>query len=109
MQFLKKISSVAIACFTAIAAHAQMCAISGKITDAKTQEPLPGASVFLNNSTIGALSNSKGDFVLGSVRQPASYELVISLIGYTPYKTKLDLSTDELNIGTLRRQKGSWL
>lgn len=88
-------------CFMTTALQAQTCTISGKVIDAKTEEPLPQANIFINNTTIGINSDLRGDFVLSDVRQPGTYELVISFIGYVPYKTKLSLSTNQLNIGTV--------
>jgi hypothetical protein len=101
MKVLRKISEAAVVCFLATTLHAQTCTISGKIIDSKTEEPLPQANVFINNSTIGTVSDIRGDFVLSNVRQPATYELVISFIGYASYKTKLSLSSNQLNIGTV--------
>jgi hypothetical protein len=101
MKVVRKISVAVVVYLLATALHAQMCTISGKIIDSKTEEPLPQANVFINNSTIGAVSNLRGDFVLSNVRQPGTYELVISFIGYVSYKTKLSLSSNQLNIGTV--------
>ncbi|MBI1768549.1 MAG: carboxypeptidase-like regulatory domain-containing protein [Bacteroidetes bacterium] len=102
MQTLKKIEKFVALCFFATTVHAQTCRVSGKITNAKTFEPLPMASVFLNNTTIGTMSDANGDFVLENISQPSTHELVVSFLGYEPYKTKLSLSVSELKLGVIR-------
>jgi hypothetical protein len=59
-------------------------AVTGKVTDTATGQPLAGASVFCQNTTFGTISNSEGEFKLWL---PAGgYDLVIS---YTGYETQL--------------------
>ncbi|CAM1346280.1 carboxypeptidase-like regulatory domain-containing protein [Tenacibaculum crassostreae] len=48
-----------------------------------TNEPLEGASVYFNNTTIGSITNSEGNFELKA--KEGSYTLVVSFLGY---KTK---------------------
>lgn len=48
-----------------------------------TNEPLEGASVYFNNTTIGTITNSEGNFELKA--KEGSYTLVVSYLGY---KTK---------------------
>ncbi|MGI4833877.1 MAG: carboxypeptidase-like regulatory domain-containing protein [Janthinobacterium lividum] len=55
--------------------------ISGTVRDSLTQKPLPFASVFLANTTLGATTNEQGQFAL--TRVPAGrYDLVASYVGY---------------------------
>jgi hypothetical protein len=55
--------------------------ISGLVRDSLTQKPLPFASVFLANTTIGATTTEQGTFVFDRV--PAgNYDLVASYVGY---------------------------
>ncbi len=57
--------------------------ISGKVIDQSTQLPLAGASVFCQNTTIGVISNSDGNF---SMRLPnGGYDLIVSYTGYETY------------------------
>jgi hypothetical protein len=57
--------------------------ISGRIIDSASKEPLPGASVFCQNTTIGTVTNKQGEFSLNL--KAGGYELIIS---YTSYQTK---------------------
>ena len=52
----------------------------GKVLDSATHQPLAGASVFCQNTTLGAVTNSEGVFAL---RLPGGgYNLVVSYTGY---------------------------
>jgi hypothetical protein len=55
-------------------------AVKGKVIDKNTRAPLPGASVFAENTTFGEATNADGDFIL---RIPnGGYSLVASFTGY---------------------------
>jgi hypothetical protein len=55
--------------------------LSGVVRDSLTQKPLPFASVFLANTTLGATTTEQGTFVFERV--PAgSYDIVASYVGY---------------------------
>lgn len=54
--------------------------ISGKVIDSISREPLPGASVFFQNTTKGTATNKQGEF---SIQLGAGgYDLVITYSGY---------------------------
>jgi hypothetical protein len=57
--------------------------ISGKVTDSKTNEPLPGVNiVVIEIENAGGASNVKGDFL---IKVPVgSYSVKASIIGYAP-------------------------
>jgi len=57
--------------------------ISGCITDAETGEPVIGASVFIANTTLGALTDLKGNYRF-TIPGEGSYQLVVSHVGYQP-------------------------
>lgn len=57
--------------------------ISGQVIDADTKLPLEGASVFCQNTTIGAVTNKEGGYKVSLNK--GGYELIIS---YTGYKSK---------------------
>ena len=55
--------------------------ISGRVTDAKSKEPLPGANVMVEGTTLGATTDVDGNFVILNV-PPGRYALVASFVGY---------------------------
>ena len=55
--------------------------ISGRVTEAETGEPLPGAVVTLDRDALWAVTDGGGAYVLQNV-QPGTYVLEVSLLGY---------------------------
>jgi len=55
--------------------------IAGKISDAETKEPLVGANVVIEGTTIGAATGVDGEFFIINV-PPGSYTLKIMMMGY---------------------------
>ena len=62
---------------------AQNGELRGTITDSKTGEALFGATVFLENTNLGAATDADGAFDIRNI-VPASYNIRISYIGYAP-------------------------
>jgi len=54
--------------------------VSGKVIDAATKSPLPAASVFAQNTTLGTATNAEGNFKLALFN--GGYDLVITYSGY---------------------------
>ncbi len=82
---------ITIAVFILALAHGGWAASSGKIAgtvvDAENGDPLIGANIFLENTTLGAASDLDGRFVITNV--PAgTYTLVISVVGYAETRIK---------------------
>lgn len=76
------------------ALHAQI--IRGNVQDAKTLEPLPFANVFLNNTTIGTVTDLQGNFTLPALKHAGTYELIVSFVGYQPFKSDVAVELDEV-------------
>ena len=55
--------------------------ISGKVTDAKTNEPLPGVSITIQGKSLGTTTDFDGNYTL-KVKQNAPFTVEISSIGY---------------------------
>lgn len=60
-------------------------AFKGVVIDQKTQEPLAGANVIVQNSRRGAVTNRNGEFLISNVA-PGTYTLLIEYIGYSAHK-----------------------
>ena len=74
-------------------ALAQLGAIKGTITDAQTGEAMIGANVFLEKTSYGAASDSKGVYTIQNII-PLSYTLVVSYIGYEQYRQQVTVVGD---------------
>lgn len=55
--------------------------IQGKVVDVETQEPLPFANVFIDNSTLGVATDLDGNFVIENIPD-IGFNLVVSYVGY---------------------------
>jgi len=65
-----------------IQTFAQVGKITGVVKDASTSEPLIGANVLLEGTTIGAATNVDGYFVILNI-SPGNYNLKASMVGYS--------------------------
>ena len=81
--------------------------ISGCVSDAETGETIPGASVFIANTTEGTTTDIDGNYRL-EIQGVGNYQLVISHVGYKPvfrniehgkdsYETDVALETRQLD------------
>ena len=81
---LKKTSYLLVLCLWMIAsmqAIAQSVQVKGKVTDATTNEALPGVNIIVKGTTVGSISNADGTF---SISAPKGSVLVFSFVGYLP-------------------------
>ncbi|HXB45930.1 MAG TPA: TonB-dependent receptor [Puia sp.] len=81
--FLLNIVALSIASF----AYAQN-EISGKITDAKTTEPLQGASVYIPDLKTGVASSPDGTFIIKNIPS-GTYIIEVSIVGYATLVEKI--------------------
>src|ERR1700733_9491125 len=83
---MKSFLGICMALFLSLAALSQdkYFTVTGKVVDEKTKQPMPNASVFCQNTTIGTTSNNEGSFFLRL--NNGGYDLVVS---YTGYETKM--------------------
>lgn len=76
---------------------AQGQSISGHVYDNKTKEPLLGATIYIDGSTIGTTSNNNGYFNL-PIKEQINAPLIVSFIGYTTKILPLQNEAVELKI-----------
>jgi len=68
--------------------------IAGIVIDKQTSEPLPGVSVQIVGSAVGAATNIQGEFFIINV-PPGAYTIRANLVGYAPVEAKnLQVSVD---------------
>lgn len=63
--------------------YGQTGSFSGKVLDSKTQEPLIGATVQLDGTLLGAITDANGSYVISGIT-PDSYNVTASYVGYLP-------------------------
>lgn len=64
--------------------------IQGRIVDSASREPLSGASVYCQNTTLGTVTNKEGHFSLSL--KSGGYDLVISFTGYQTQQVRISQS-----------------
>jgi hypothetical protein len=63
--------------------------LKGTVMAADTKKPLPAVSVYLNNTSIGTVTDGKGFFILRNVPSD-KFKLIASSIGYETYTEMID-------------------
>jgi len=87
--------------------HAQKKIISGQIRDFHSDEPIPFASVYFKGTTTGMLSDSAGSFLFTLNHWPSD-TLLITCVGYQPYKLYIDPAKDSLTV-LLGMERGTFI
>lgn len=77
-------------CAVAGTASAQTASIEGRVTDAETGDPLPGANVTLEEPSQGVATDSEGRFLLEEV-DPGEYTILVTVVGYETAKREITL------------------
>ncbi|HZY38813.1 MAG TPA: carboxypeptidase-like regulatory domain-containing protein, partial [Mucilaginibacter sp.] len=87
-SYRKLLTLSALIFFSAIV-FAQNTVVSGKITDATDRKPLPRVAVSFVGTTNGAISNDKGEYIVGTNQSVT--QIKVSFLGYkdafVPIKT----------------------
>ncbi len=83
---LFKKASLLLLCLISFSAVAQID-INGKVVDFTTFAGIESASVYVQNSTIGTITNADGNFALTVPEKFVNDTLVISSIGFKSYKS----------------------
>jgi hypothetical protein len=77
--------------------RAQSGVITGKVVRMDSKSPVPGASVFLSNSSFGTATAADGTFTLGGVR-PGQYTLVVAIVGYQDNTQTILVGKDPIHV-----------
>ncbi|WP_029282345.1 TonB-dependent receptor [Pedobacter sp. R20-19] len=56
--------------------------ITGKVTDASSNQPLPGATIYIPDLKVTAVTNTEGEFTLNNLPAKGSYLVEVHFIGY---------------------------
>jgi len=118
--------------FTGMAqAQSKRYTISGKVTDAANNDPVPGAVVKILNTTLATSTDANGGYTFSVDLNPGKYQLQFSYVGYKSSLQSVDLgSSDKVQLsvklagdavgldevivtgtsqGTTRKQLGSYV
>ena len=90
---MRKFLATVFLLLTAISANAQSRAVSGRIIEAGSEDPVIGAVVRIGEDYLWAIADTEGEFIFEDV-QPGKYELVASCLGYVSVKVEIDVKDD---------------
>lgn len=76
-------------------AFAQALKVTGKVSDSKTGEGLPGVSVIVKGTTTGTATDINGSYTINA---PKGATLVFSFVGYTPVTAVVEGTTLNVKI-----------
>ena len=82
-------------CLLFLPAISQATVIKGRVTDEK-QQPLPYATIFLKNTSIGTTSNSDGYYSFDAPH--GDFEIVFQYVGYRKYGEKLSIGNESITL-----------
>ncbi len=71
--------------------------ITGRIISDETGDPVPNASVYINNTTIGANTDAQGNYNLSGIK-PGIYEIIISHISFDKLIHRVEVRDQLLRI-----------
>ena len=79
-----------------VMAFAQKGSIKGKVLD-ETNQPLPGTSITIDGTTIGATTDANGDYTISGVN-PGNYTLTAKFIGYAASKQTITVGSSVITV-----------
>src|SRR5688500_4739718 len=81
--------------------------VSGKVQD-ESGKPLPFASAFLNQTTLGDRTTEAGTFTIRHI-PPGKYELIVSYLGFEPVIMPVEVQADVKEITVVLKPKAGVL
>lgn len=78
---MKAMQKILFFLFISVTICSQAQILQGKVYDAETKEPIVSATVYLNGTSYGAMTDDNGEFTL-DVGKVINTELIVSLMGY---------------------------
>ncbi len=107
---MKKILILLLLSIVSLPSYAQRGSVSGKVFDAETGDPIPGAVVAVTSvdkpdQTKRLTSGYGGAFTITSLVR-GEYEMVISFLGYNDHKQQFKLERASLDLGRIELQAG---
>ncbi len=78
-------------------ASAQDAILKGRITDAETNEPLPGAYIHFDGLNKGAITDAFGSFEFDKL-SPGEYKIKVKYVGFDEFEKEINISAGQVVI-----------
>lgn len=95
MKLFKRLLFIQLLTITTAFAH--LGTIVGKVTDARTKQPVRGANIVLTGLNRGAITDDAGYFQINNL-VPAPYTVEVSFMGYVAQKRTAIVKADEATV-----------
>lgn len=86
---------------------AQNATIKGRVSDAKSHEPLPGAYIYLDGTNKGATTDAFGNFEIGKLTV-GNYRIKVKYIGFGEFEKEVNVTDNQnfiLNVALAETQE----
>src|SRR5882672_5083576 len=93
-SMIKQIFTTSIFLISSILAFSQTGGISGKLLT-ETNELVADANVTLKGTTIGAITDGKGNYSISGIT-PGAYTLVVSFVGMKTIEKRVEVMADQV-------------
>ncbi len=103
---MQKLWILALLLFICFPIHAQFT-VSGTVTDASSQAPLPGVTIYIAQLQEGTVTDTLGNFALQEIPK-GTYTIRLSLVGYETQEQPLTLNAD-VSLDWSLREKPTYL
>ncbi len=77
------------------ATAAKLAEIKGKIIDAKTNEPLSGATIYISDLKATTISDNKGEFLIKNIPVKGKFLVEVRYVGYKTASQLVDLNSSQ--------------
>ena len=94
---MRKLLTIAFLLLTVLGVNAQSRAVSGRIIDAESGDPVIGAVVRIGTDYLWASTDIEGGFTFDNV-EPGKHELEASCLGYVSVLIEIDVNKDIENL-----------
>ena len=89
-QFFLSLSLIIFSFFTALSAD---IILTGKVIDAKTKNPLPGATITIQELKTSAVTDNDGNFVFNRIPAKGNFLVQVTYLGYKYQVRTIDFAT----------------
>lgn len=82
--------------------------LTGQVLDSLTRQPVQFANVFFANTSIGSVTDEKGEFALQNFKS-GKYDLIVSFVGYRKFEKSLTFSEHAQTLNVFLRPEATQL
>lgn len=79
---------------SSVGVFAQNATLRGRVTDGKTNEPLPGATIHFDDYNNAVSANAGGEYSIVDIK-PGEYKVKVKLLGYSGFERKIKLAAGQ--------------